>query len=99
MAAELASPWSERTGAFTATFVDPAVRSILYGIETILPSTTPVALVQSTDSGNTWPAIPATITPSNRQACAHVQRDAGAGRPIRLLSSCRPPKVPCGKLR
>jgi len=49
---------------FTATFVDPAVRSILYGIETILPSTTPVALVQSTDSGNTWAAIPATITPS-----------------------------------
>ena len=46
------------------TAIDPAVRTTLYGVETIQPSTTPVALVQSPDSGNTWASIAATITPT-----------------------------------
>jgi uncharacterized protein (TIGR03437 family) len=50
---------------FTMTAVDPAGgRTTLYGVETTYPSTIPVALVQSTDSGNSWGTIPATITPS-----------------------------------
>jgi len=49
---------------FTMTAVDPITRGTLYGVETVLPSTTPVALVQSTDTGNTWVALPATITPT-----------------------------------
>ncbi len=49
---------------YAMTAIDPAVRSTLYGVETIQPSTTPVALVQSPDSGNTWASIAATITPT-----------------------------------
>jgi uncharacterized protein (TIGR03437 family) len=51
---------------YGVTAVDPVIRTTVYGVETILPSTTPVALVQSTTSGNTcaWTTIPATITPT-----------------------------------
>jgi uncharacterized protein (TIGR03437 family) len=49
---------------YSATAIDPLLRTILYGTETIQPSTTPVALVQSLDTGNTWSTIPATITPT-----------------------------------
>jgi uncharacterized protein (TIGR03437 family) len=49
---------------FTMTAIDPTTRSTLYGVETDLPSTTPVALVQSIDSGNTWVPLPARITPT-----------------------------------
>jgi uncharacterized protein (TIGR03437 family) len=49
---------------YGATTIDPVLRTILYGVETIQPSTTPAALVQSLDSGNTWTAIPATISPT-----------------------------------
>jgi uncharacterized protein (TIGR03437 family) len=49
---------------YGATAIDPLLRTILFGVETIQPSTNPVALVQSLDSGNTWNTIPATITPT-----------------------------------
>jgi uncharacterized protein (TIGR03437 family) len=46
-----------------ATAVDPVVRTTLYGVE-YYPLTTPAALVQSADSGNTWTVISSTITPT-----------------------------------
>jgi uncharacterized protein (TIGR03437 family) len=49
---------------YTMTGIDPAIRTIAYGVESIAPSSAPVALVQSSDSGSTWTAIPSTITPS-----------------------------------
>jgi uncharacterized protein (TIGR03437 family) len=49
---------------YALTAIDPQIRTTLYGVETILPSTTPSALAQSPDSGNTWSVIPAKITPT-----------------------------------
>jgi uncharacterized protein (TIGR03437 family) len=49
---------------YTMTAVDPLLRNTAYGVETIYPSTTPVTLVRSTDTGNTWVPISATITPT-----------------------------------
>lgn len=49
---------------FGATAVDPVLRTTLWGLQYNYPSSTPVTLAESTDSGNDWTPIPSTITPS-----------------------------------
>lgn len=49
---------------YEPTTVDPNVRTTLYGVETVQPSTAPAAVVTSTDGGSTWSTIAASITPT-----------------------------------
>lgn len=58
------SAGSSGVETYALTAVDPLARATLYGVETILPSTTPVELAQSPNSGISWTAISATITPT-----------------------------------
>lgn len=52
---------------YTVTAVDPGVRTTVYGLKTPFGGTSPNAVVTSSDSGNTWTTIPATITPTIAQ--------------------------------
>jgi len=49
---------------YEPTAVDPNVRTTLYGVETVQPSTTPAAVITSTDAGSTWATIAASIKPT-----------------------------------
>jgi uncharacterized protein (TIGR03437 family) len=64
-----------------ATAIDPNVRTTLYGVETDLPATSPTALIQSLDSGNTWTPITATITPTIAKPAAMFNITLEQGAP------------------
>ena len=51
---------------YGTTAVDPILRTTVYGIETMYPDPTPIALAMSTASGTvgTWTVVNSTITPS-----------------------------------
>ena len=49
---------------FSATAVDPNVRTTVYGVETQLPATAPTQLIQSLDTGSSWSPISSTIKPT-----------------------------------
>ncbi len=66
---------------FSATAVDPNVRTTLYGVETQLNMPNPITLIQSLDSGNSWNPISSTITPTIAKPAPSINLTLEQGAP------------------
>ena len=66
---------------YGVTAADPNFRSTVYGVQTLTGSATPVALATSTNGGDLWTAIPATITPTIAKPAAGYSITLEEGAP------------------
>ncbi|HEX5431098.1 MAG TPA: hypothetical protein VFW83_03975, partial [Bryobacteraceae bacterium] len=66
---------------YGVTAWDPSAPSTVYGIQTALGAAAPVALVTSTDAGDSWSAIPATISPTIAKPAAIFKITLEQGAP------------------
>lgn len=83
---------------YSITGVDPIIRTTVYGVKGSVVSPDPVALVRSDDAGDTWTAIPATITPTIAKPASSYTIRLQEGAPYSISFNVQTLEDPAWKL-